>query len=121
MPTACRRRSSRPPRERAPAHASLALAQIADEARRIETAAALGLHPRIELVDERGDRKGRTPRPRFGETQSQVLAHPVDGEAEVELVGQHRAAPIFHLPRLGGTLADPVSYTHLTLPTSDLV
>src|SRR6185369_13542808 len=45
------------------------------------------------------------------EAQAEVLAHPIDGEAEVEFVGDHRFPAIFHLPRLGGALADDVEAT----------
>ena len=39
-----------------------------------------------------------------------VLAHPVDGEAEIELVGDHRLAAVVHLPRLRRALADDVEH-----------
>src|SRR3546814_1634624 len=45
----------------------------------------------IELIDQRRDRQHRAVGARFLEREAQVLAHPVDREAEVELDLRHRA------------------------------
>src|SRR5438552_8464590 len=105
--TACRH--PRLPRSRPRDARTLAVvAQYPEQARRVQAPAALRLHARVELVDERGHRQRGALRARFGEAQAEVLPHPVDSEAEVEFVGDHRLAAIFHLPRLGGALADDI-------------
>jgi hypothetical protein len=43
---------------------------------------------------------------RFVEADRQVLAHPIDGETEVELAGDHRLVAVVHLPRLRRALGD---------------
>ena len=43
------------------------------------------LHLGVELVDQRGHRQARAVAARLVEADAEVLAHPVDGEAEVEL------------------------------------
>src|SRR4051812_34910244 len=43
---------------------------------------------------------------RFGEQDAEVLTHPVDGEAEVELPLGHRLPAVVHLPRLCRALGD---------------
>ena len=42
----------------------------------------------------------------LGEADAEILAHPVDGEAEVELALQHGVGPVLHLPGLRGALGD---------------
>src|SRR5262252_10292747 len=81
-------------------------AQHTYQTRRIPAASSLGLHLRVKLVDQGGHRQRCTARPSLGKTERQVFAHPVYGEAEVELVREHRLAAIVHLPRLRGTFAD---------------
>ena len=41
---------------------------------------------------------------------AEVLAHPVDGEAEVEPALEHGRAAVLHLPGAGGALADDVEH-----------
>ena len=43
---------------------------------------------------------------RFLQANAQVLAHPLDGEAEVELAVVHRLPAVLHLPRLRGAFGD---------------
>src|SRR3546814_10288449 len=56
----------------------------------------------IELIDQRRDRQHRAVGARFLEREAQVLAHPVDREAEVELALRHRAPAVDHLPARRG-------------------
>ena len=60
----------------------------------------------IELVDQRRHRQRRAVAPRLVEHDRQILAHPVDREAEVELARRHGLPAILHLPGLGRTLGD---------------
>ena len=47
----------------------------------------------VELVDERGDGQAGADAVGLVEAEPEVLAHPLDGEAEVELAGGHRRRP----------------------------
>src|SRR6185369_11152593 len=82
------------------------LSQPQDEGRCVEAVAPLLLHVAIELVHERRDRQARAVALRFRHRDAQVLAHPVDREAEVELARVHGLAAVLHLPRLRRTLGD---------------
>src|SRR6185295_1629383 len=66
----------------------------------VPSLAAHLLHVGIELVDQRGDRQLGAVLARFTEADRQVLAHPVDREAEVELAGVHGLVAVLHLPGL---------------------
>src|SRR5215472_10203015 len=80
--------------------------QKRDQARRIPPLAAHFLDFRVELVDQRRDREVGAVAACLGETNSEVLAHPVHGEAEVELAGRHGLVTVFHLPGLRRSLGD---------------
>ena len=43
---------------------------------------------------------------RFVEADGEVLAHPVDREAEIEFAGDHGLVAVLHLPGLRGALGD---------------
>jgi hypothetical protein len=58
------------------------------------------LQLRIKIVNESGDGQPAAVALRFVEAYCQVLAHEIDGKAEVEFPLQHGSAAIFHLPRL---------------------
>src|SRR3954471_7882484 len=60
----------------------------------------------VELVDQGGERQSGAFGPGLVEHQAEVLAHPVDREAEVELALDHGRPAVVHLPGLGGALAD---------------
>ena len=77
-----------------------------DEARGVPPAAAQLLDLGVELVDQRGHRKGSAVAAGFVEADAQILAHPVGGEAEVELALDHGLVTVLHLPGAGGTLRD---------------
>src|SRR5258706_1017411 len=85
--------------------------QQPDQARRVPAVAALLLDLRIELVDQRRHRQQRAILARFVEADRQILAHPVDREAVIELVGKHRPRAVIHLPRLRSALADHAEHT----------
>src|SRR5258708_7017086 len=68
-----------------------------DQARRVPAAAAKLLHLRVELIDEGRDRQARAILARFVEADRQVLAHPIDGKAEIEGAGDHRLVAVLHL------------------------
>src|SRR6516162_6524688 len=53
------------------------------EARRIPAPAAHLLHFRVELVDQRADRQRGAVLARFAQANGEILAHPVDREAEI--------------------------------------
>src|SRR5438067_1354228 len=61
-----------------------------DQARRIPAPTAHFLHFGIELVDQGGDRQAGAVLARLVKADREVLAHPVDGEAEIEGAGDHR-------------------------------
>src|SRR5688572_26165114 len=71
-----------------PQHASRLLQRL-DQARGVPAAAAALLHAGIELVDQRDYRHRRLPALALGHGDAEILAHPVDGEAVVELAGDH--------------------------------
>ena len=52
----------------------------------------------VELVDGGGHRQARAVALGLGKADGEVLAHPVHGETEVELVIDHGLAAIVHLP-----------------------
>src|SRR3546814_6525178 len=88
----------------------LLVVQPFDQAGSIPAIAAHLLDVGIELIDQGGDRHARAIAPRFGQHQTQVLAHPVHREAKVELIVDHGGAAVFHLPALGRTLAAYAQY-----------
>jgi hypothetical protein len=91
------------------------LRQALDQARGVEPA-ALGLQVRVELIDQRGDGQPGAVAPGLVEHQAEVLAHPVDREAEVELVGHHGLAAVVELPALRRALADDVQHQRHVQP-----
>src|SRR3990167_7091760 len=82
------------------------LLQRLDQARRVPTSAAALLDALIELVDQRYHRHLRLPALALGHWDAEVLAHPVDGEAVVELAGDHVLPAIVHLPALRRAFGD---------------
>ena len=81
-----------------------------DQARRIVTRSAHLLDVGVELIDQRGQRQRRTVAARLLEADRKILAHPVDREAEVELVRQHRLVAVLHLPGAGGALGNHIEH-----------
>ncbi len=77
-----------------------------DEAGGVPALAAAGLDPGVELVDQGCHGQARAVEPRLLEADGQVLAHPVDGEAEFELAPAHGRRAVLHLPGLGRALGD---------------
>src|SRR3546814_20021608 len=75
---------------------------------RCRSAAAAGLDLGVELIDQGGDRQPGAVLLRLVDADAEDLAHPVDGEAEIEFPVQHGLAAIFHLPGLGRALGDDV-------------
>src|SRR5204863_9569687 len=79
---------------------ALGSAQPTDQARSVPAPAA---HPRYLVVvarDDLSDRQGSAVLPGGLGADSQIFAHPIDREPEVELVIHHGFAAVFHLPRL---------------------
>src|SRR3546814_7363706 len=68
------------------------------------------LHIGVELVDEACDRQRRAVDARFVDREAEVLAHPVDREAEIELVLRHRAPAVEHLPARRGAARDRLEH-----------
>ncbi|MPL79213.1 hypothetical protein SDC9_25088 [bioreactor metagenome] len=90
--------------------ASAQLAQPRDQARGVPAGAAHGLHLLVELVDQRRDRQARPGLVGGGEADPQILAHPVDGKAEVEFARLHRLSAVRHLPAARRALADRLDH-----------
>src|SRR3546814_13580867 len=65
-----------------------------DEAGRIPAAAATLLHLSVKLIDQGRHRQARAVGLRLFEADTQVLAHPVDGEAELALAVHHGVAAV---------------------------
>src|SRR5436309_2670064 len=61
-----------------------------DEAGGVPAPAAHRLDFGVKLIDQRGERKLRAVLTSFFERDRHVLAHPVDGETEIELARSHR-------------------------------
>src|SRR5688572_9921788 len=80
--------------------------QARDQARSVPTFAAHGHDVGVELIDERGDGELGTVIAPLLQADAQVLAHPFDGETEVEFAFVHRLPAVFHLPRLRSALRD---------------
>src|SRR3546814_18094028 len=76
------------------------LRQKLHEAGGVPAVAAAGLHLAVELVDQGGDRQARAVLLGLGQADAEVLAHPVDGEAEVEPAFATAGAAVVHLPGL---------------------
>src|SRR3546814_1457786 len=81
-----------------------------DKRRGILPATAHCLDVGVELIDERRDRQPGAIGTRLLERETEVLAHPVDGEAEVELALVHRLPAIDHLPALRRAAGDRLEY-----------
>src|SRR4051794_30148018 len=80
--------------------------QPREQAGGVPAAAAHFLHLGVELIDQRRDRQVRAIAPSLGDADRQVLAHPVDGEAEVVFAGHHGLVAVLHLPGLRCALGD---------------
>src|SRR3981189_2700488 len=59
--------------------------QPGEQAGRVPALAAHLLDLGIERVDQSGDREARAIAPRFGQTNRQILAHPFQPKAEIQL------------------------------------
>ena len=79
---------------------------VREQARRIPALATETLHLGIELVDQRRHRQVGAVLARFAEGDRQVLAHPVDREAEVVFGGVHGLVAVLHLPGLRRAFGD---------------
>src|SRR5690606_40685493 len=88
----------------------LSALETSQEGRRIPAAAAYLLHFLVELIDQRGDRQPRSVAVGLVEADAEVLAHPVDGEAEIVLACDHRLVPVLHLPGAGRALGDDLDH-----------
>src|SRR3981081_2227165 len=80
--------------------------QQLDQAARIPAIAAALLHAGVELVDQRDQRHLRLVALALGKTDAEILAHPIDGEAELELALDHGLPAVVHLPALRRALGD---------------
>ena len=80
--------------------------QASDQARRVPTIAAKFLNFLVKTVNEPGHLKCRAVCTSFLQGNSQVLAHPLHSETEIEMVVDHRFPAILHLPGLRGTFGD---------------
>ena len=60
----------------------------------------------VELIDQRGERQVGAVPPRLGKADIEILAHPVDGEAEIEFAGGHGLVAVLHLPGLRRALGN---------------
>src|SRR5262245_32408982 len=91
---------------RSPSCANLLVAESGDQARGVPAVAAHLLHVGIVGVDE--GRYLHLGAVALGliEDDAEVLAHPVDGKAEVELALVHGLPAVVHLPGLGRALGD---------------
>src|SRR5215470_16556506 len=77
---------------------ALSPVQACNQARRIPAPATHFLHFGIELVDQRSDRQMCAVPACLSETDVKILAHPVDGKAEIELSRRHGLVAVLHLP-----------------------
>src|SRR6266545_1831275 len=85
-------------------------AQPTDQARGVPAPAA---HLRYFVVvarDYLSDRQGSAVLSGRLAADSQIFAHPIDRESEVELVIHHGFAAVFHLPGLRGAFRDHVEH-----------
>ena len=80
--------------------------QSPNQAGGIPATATHFLHFTVISVYDFGNRQFGTIPCCLFETNPKILAHPVDGKAKFELIVEHRAAPIFHLPGTRGALGD---------------
>src|SRR3546814_20348023 len=72
----------------------------------------------IEPIDQRRDRQHRAVATRFLEPATQVLAHPVDRDTEVELARRHGAPAVAYPPAHSGPARYPFYQPHgFTPPT----
>ena len=77
-----------------------------NQRRRVPTPAAHCLNLGVELIDQRAHRKVCAIASRLGEADREILAHPIDGESEIELALVHGLVPVLHLPRLRSTFGN---------------
>jgi citrate lyase gamma subunit len=90
--------------------------KVPDQAGGVPARAAQGLDLGVELVDQRRHRHLCPIAAGLVEHQAEVLAHPVDRKAEVELVLDHGLAAVVHLPALRCALADDVEHQRHVQP-----
>src|SRR5690606_15147628 len=95
-----------------PAAAAIAILPLQTRQQRggVPAAAAHRLHVLVELVDQRRGRQRRAVAVGFGEADAEVLAHPVDGEAEIVAALVHGLVAVLHLPRAGRALGDHLDH-----------
>src|SRR5271166_1014389 len=86
------------------------------QTRSVPSPAAPRLNLAVELIHQRRHRQRRAVAARLIEADREILAHPVDGEAEVEFAGDHRLVAIVHLPRLRRPFRDDVDHELLVEP-----
>src|SRR5690606_32378384 len=65
-----------------------------DHRRRVEPVVAPALQLLVPALDLRGERHVRPDGGGLLQAEQEILAHPVDREAEVELVAHHRVAAV---------------------------
>src|SRR5690606_28457559 len=71
-------------------------AEPRDQARGVPATVTFGLYVGVELIDQRGQRRRGAAFSRRVERDAQILAHPVDREAEVEPAFDHRLPAVLH-------------------------
>src|SRR5579872_1771605 len=79
---------------------ALCFHQQIDQTRGVPAATAPLLDALVELIDQGGHRQRRFVAPRLVQTDAEILAHPVDREAEIELAVEHGERAVIHLPGL---------------------
>src|SRR5690606_19893291 len=84
--------------------------EAGEEGRGVPAIASHGLDFGIELVDQRGQRQLAAIGAGLGPDDAAILAHPVDGEAEIGPALNHVLRTVLHLPGLRGALTDDVDH-----------
>ena len=80
------------------------------QTRRIPALSAERLHLRVELIDQRRHRQSRSELARRRQRHVQILAHPLDGKAKLELPLRHGLGTVVHLPALCRSLGYDVDH-----------
>src|SRR5262249_15145463 len=83
-----------------------------DQTRGVPSPAARVLDLGIELIHQRRHWKARAVLARLLQDDGEILADPVDGEAEIELALGHALPAVIHLPGLSCALRDRVDHLH---------
>ena len=93
--------------------------QAPDQAGGVPAPTAHGLNFPVELIHQCSHRQSRFVFASFRQGDTQILAHPIDREAEIKFIIDHGVAPVGHLPRARRALGNHIDHPFAIKPGAD--